>query len=300
MNISELEFSDLYLCADAPIARYRPIGGGASLALLDVPGDYLDDLGALRQAVIDTGKPEFSLVFDNVRYRVARVGDVQTAWYVLRRGFDRVPDLAELGLHARLVTMLNALGRGSGLIVIAGGTGDGKTTTASSLLREYVARYGDLAVSIEDPPELPLSGFHGAGQIFQLQVEDDDWETPLKAALRYRARYILIGEIRTPGAAFQALRAAVSGHLVITTIHASSIEQSIEAMSLLAAQRAGTAANTLIGNGLSAVLHQTLSTKLLVRSLFIGQSLGDPARAIIREGRFGQLTTIIQQQAARL
>ena len=300
-KLKDMVFCDLYLSIDREDARYRKDRTSIINTLNFVPPEYKADLQRLRENLALSLQQDFSIDFDGVRYRVARLVEVQGTWFVLSRGVTTIPKLESLGLDAGVVQQLQSIGRSSGLILIAGATGAGKTTTSSALLRDYLERYGDLAVTIEDPPELPLSGDYaeGKGHCFQISVEEDEWELALKAALRYRPRYMFVGELRMPGAAFQVLRAAVSGHLVIATMHAGSIEQAIEGLVTMAAERAGGIANILVADGLAAVIHQKLVLQLKATALFAGQSLGDPVRNLIREKKFGALTTYVEQQAAQ-
>lgn len=301
-KLKDMVFVDLYICIDTPEARYRKDRTSIVNTLSVVPDEYMDDLNQMRRSLALSVLQDFSLTYDDVRYRIARLVDVNGTWFVLSRGVTSIPKLESLGLDPAVVQHLQQQGRGSGLILVAGATGAGKTTTSSALLQDYLLRHGDVAVTIEDPPELPLSGDYGDGRkghCFQINVEEDDWESALKAALRYRPRYIFVGEIRVPGAAFQVLRAAVSGHLVIATMHAGSVEQAVEGLVTMAAERAGGIASTLVADGLAAVIHQKLILQLQATSLFAGTSLGDPVRNLIREKKFGALTTFVEQQAAK-
>lgn len=300
-KLKDLVFCDLYLCIDRQEAHYRKDRTSIVNTLKQVPVEYWDDLDRLRQALASSLTQDFSIQFDGVTYRIARLVDIQATWFVLSRGVESIPKLETLGLNPLVVQQLQTIGRATGLVLIAGATGAGKTTTASALVQDYLNRYGDVAVTIEDPPELPLAGDYaeGKGHCFQMSIEEDDWEVALKAALRYRPRYLLVGEIRVPGAAFQVLRAAVSGHLVIATMHAGSIEQAVEGLVTMAGERAGNIANILVADGLSCVIHQKLILQLQSTALFTGIGLGDPVRNLIREKKFGALTTFIEQQAAK-
>jgi twitching motility protein PilT len=299
-RLRELTLCDLYLCMDAPDARYRKDRTSIVNTLHTVPPEYSEDVEMLRQKLALSVEQDFSMDHDGVRYRTARMIDVNGTWFVLSRGAVTIPKLNELGLDPNIVNELHNLGRTTGLILVSGATGAGKTTTSSSLIQDYLNSYGDVAITIEDPPELPLSGNYGQhGRCFQIHVEDDEWEDALKMALRYRPRYMFVGELRVPGAAFHALRAAVSGHLVVATMHAGSIEHALEGLVTMAGELAGNLASTLVADSIVAVLHQKLVLKIQAQALFPSAGFGDPARALIRERKFGALTTIIQQQEAR-
>ena len=116
----------------------------------------------------------------------------------------------------------------AGLILLAGTTGSGKTTTLSALLREFLIRDGGYAFTLEDPIEMPLDGtYHTVngerGICKQMTPPGGSWENGLKSMLRSKPRYVYLGEIRDPEIASEALRAAISGHLVMSTIHASTV-----------------------------------------------------------------------------
>ena len=148
--------------------------------------------------------------------------------YCMRKMPKKVPDLTSLGYPPALINYLATLGNASGLLLLGGATGSGKTTTISSLLREFLIRNGGFAYTIEDPFEMPLDGEYNSlngslGVCKQTQPVNDDWGASLRSALRSRPRYILVGEIRTPEAASECLRAATSGHLVLSTIHANNV-----------------------------------------------------------------------------
>ncbi|MYL47977.1 competence protein [Halobacillus litoralis] len=105
----------------------------------------------------------------------------------------------------------------SGMILFTGPTGSGKTTTLYALLQSINSTSSFQAITLEDPIEKNLNN------IIQVQVNERagvTYDTGLKAALRHDPDLLMVGEIRDKSTAQFAFRAALSGHLVISTIHA--------------------------------------------------------------------------------
>lgn len=146
---------------------------------------------------------------------------------------DSLPSLEEIGLLpadvARLHTMLASP---SGLILLCGPTGSGKTTTLYACLKEL--HDGTRKINtLEDPIEYSLPGLR------QSQVNGRiglDFVELLTAILRQAPDVIVIGEIRDPATAAVAIRAANSGHLVFATIHAPRAAAAVHSMLALDAQ----------------------------------------------------------------
>jgi type IV pilus assembly protein PilB len=139
------------------------------------------------------------------------------------RLFDPMIDiftLKELGFSDNHVqTMEKALSYRSGLIMIVGPTGSGKTTTLYSIL-SYLKGSGRLIITVEDPIERHIEG------IRQIEVGGTsflEYVTVLRAILRQDPDVIMIGEIRDKEGAELAIQSALTGHLVISTLHATSV-----------------------------------------------------------------------------
>ena len=112
----------------------------------------------------------------------------------------------------------------NGLVLFSGATGSGKTTTLYSLLKSVD---GSIIYTIEDPIEVVNDKF------VQLQINERigfDYEAGIKQIMRHDPDIIMVGEIRDDKAAKMALRAANTGHLVLSTIHASSVASTIDRM----------------------------------------------------------------------
>lgn len=139
----------------------------------------------------------------------------------LRRG-ERNLSLPELGLKAEQLSRVDsALATAGGLVVIVGPTGAGKTTSAYAVV-ERMREPTLSVVSAEDPVERNLHG------VAQIAVDDECGRTfarVLRGILRLDPDIILIGEIRDEHSAEIACRAALTGHRVVTTLHASDTSE---------------------------------------------------------------------------
>lgn len=127
--------------------------------------------------------------------------------------------LAGLGITSEALQVLQSLcTRTSGLVICSGPTGSGKTTTLYAALTEILAR-GLKVVTIEDPVEYRLKG---ALQIPVNERKGLTFARGLRSILRHDPDVIFVGEIRDRETAEIAVRAALTGHLVFTTLHANS------------------------------------------------------------------------------
>ncbi len=308
-KLSELDFVDLYVCLEGEAEPHyckQVSKGKTSNDSIDIPPEFQEDVANLSSFLRAkfTGD-EMGLTFEGVRMRAAKIRTSGgLLWAALRKINSIPPTLEKLGVPPGLVPHLRAIGKRNGLVLLCGATGMGKTTTANALLRDYLGTHGGVAFTIEDPVEYDLEGRHGkSGYCYQVEVrEDEQWAEMLKRALRWHPRYIFVGEIRTPDAANQLLRAATSGHLVITTVHAGSVEEALEGLLQLSRQSIGEQAQLLLAAGLTAIFHQTLLPQGLSMQFYITEPANpaSPFRACIREKRIGQVRTFMDQQTAML
>lgn len=130
-----------------------------------------------------------------------------------------VKSLADTGMRPEQLAMVKeALNRPYGLILITGPTGSGKTTTLYSMLKE-LDREGRNVVSLEDPIEYNVEGMN------QSQVRPEigyTFATGLRSILRQDPDIIMVGEIRDKETAQLAIQAALTGHLVFSTLHTNN------------------------------------------------------------------------------
>ena len=137
---------------------------------------------------------------------------------------NEIPELRDLG-HGPTVERFCSLHEG--LVLITGMSGCGKTTTLASMTQKISREQRVNVVSIEDPIEYVFS--HGSGLVKQRQVGADTHNFPdaLRNALRGDADVIVIGEMRDLETMRAAIRAAETGHLVISTLHTTEATTTI-------------------------------------------------------------------------
>lgn len=135
-----------------------------------------------------------------------------------------------------------------GLVLITGPNGQGKTTTASALIRSRLQAYGGMANTVEDPIELPLQGVWGNGVCYQRPVARGDkaelagagYHRALMDALRQfpaisgGCTQLFVGEIQDGLTAAETLKAAANGHLVVATVHGKSSISAVRRLLTLA------------------------------------------------------------------
>jgi twitching motility protein PilT len=307
-TLNDLPFIDLYVRLDQPDqALYRSKEKGQGTMNQFVPKDFQLVVDRFMAAVNPhlQNTNDGAIDFEGVRCRLSKqkMAD-DSIWVCARRINTILPDIDKLNILPGISEHMKTLGKRDGLILVSGSTGQGKTTTAVALLAYYLRNYGGTAVTIEDPCEYMLRGRHGeSGHCFQVEVHaEEEWAVNLKRALRWAPRYIYVGEIRTPKAAEQVLRAASTGHLVITTVHAGSPEESIMGLCFLAEQAMGPGVEGIIAGSITGIIHQTMREgHPWIKYLFSEENApGDPIRSLIREKKIGMLSTYIDRNQSRL
>ena len=307
-TVNDTEFSDIYVIPDGTAYIW---GHKTNSGLIPVePDDYYEFL----QALIDTydgSNSSYLVKFKGLNYRVERTVTMEGQQFCARKMPHKLPELGKLGIEDHLVRYLKTISNAPGMLLLAGTTGSGKTTTIAALLREYLTTEGGYAFTLEDPIEMPLDGTYQTsngelGICKQMNPPGGSWEAGLRSMLRSKPRYVYLGEIREPIIASEALRAAISGHLVLSTIHASTVSDAVQSIVKYAAASgiSEEMAYDLAGNGILGVLHQELvgvPRRPKIEYVFANPDAtkGDQVRGIIKSGKLN-LSTTIEQQRIRL
>lgn len=304
-SLKSLQFSDLYLGTKTAMLAGVP----GTLDPVPAPATHQAELDLIRKLCLSQyeagGRRDFAIQHDGVRYRVALLESIVEVIFVLRRFPQTVPLLSTLGLHPSITEKLMAREL-TGLILVSGTFGQGKTTTASSIVVSRIAQYGGVAITIEDPAELPMEGKHGEGVCYQTEVGNGGFPEACKRSMRWAPTLVFLGEIRDNETADEAIGAAINGRTLVCTIHADSPSMAIERIFTLASgtSRASEDVAHLLATGLTAAIHQKLikqgdKKQMVVESLWVEGEDAHGIRAMIVDRKFKQLGSAIQTQKNR-
>jgi len=201
------------------------------------------------------GRFGFNIHNEEVDLRVSTLPTVNGEKVVMRilKKTGGVPSLTDLGLRGpQLKDLEEAISKPYGIILITGPTGSGKTTTLYSILSKLNKPMVNI-MTLEDPVEYQISGIN------QVQINTAaglTFATGLRSFLRQDPNIILVGEIRDRETTQLAIQAALTGHLVFSTLHTNDAATSIPRLIDLGAE------NFLIASVLSAVVAQRICRRI--------------------------------------
>lgn len=163
-------------------------------------------------------------VSDQVRFRVNIFRNRGNISIVMRKAQTEVPTIQGLNLPNVLREIAKEK---TGLVLVTGATGSGKTTTLAAILDEINRTQAVHVVTLEDPIEYVHPHKKSTFNQRELGADFDDFPNGLRAALRQAPKVILVGEMRDQATVDIAMTAAETGHLVLSTIHTINAGQSI-------------------------------------------------------------------------
>jgi twitching motility protein PilT len=179
-----------------------------------------------RRLLEETGGADFAHVIgdDECRFRVNLFKQRGKLSLVARRVNTTVPTFEKLGLPPSIEKLCHF---DQGMIILAGITGSGKSTTIASMLDYINERERVHILTIEDPIEFMFRDKKAVVNQREVGLDVLDWPTALKHAVRQDPDIILVGEMRDSDTFEAGINAAETGHLVFGTIHASSAASTI-------------------------------------------------------------------------
>jgi type IV pilus assembly protein PilB len=241
-SLDEYRIKARFEMKDALITRVKIISG------LDIAEKRVPQDGNTKIEVTGLGKIDF------------RVSSLPTQWgeKIVLRILDKAnlqTDLTKLGFDRKqLDSFREAISAPFGMVIVTGPTGSGKTTTLYSALND-LNRISDNVVTAEDPVEYTLPG------ISQVNIKTDiglTFAAALKAFLRQDPDVIMVGEIRDTETAEIAMKAALTGHIVLSTLHTNNAPETLERLRNLKIE------TFTIVSAVNCVVAQRLMRKLCV------------------------------------
>ncbi len=166
------------------------------------------------------------------------------------KGFSTLEDLGFS--ETNFTKIKKAINKPNGIILVTGATGTGKSTTVYAILQQLNTTERNI-ITVEDPVEMKIGGINQVQTMSEIGLT---FATALRSILRQDPDIIMIGEIRDNETARIAVRASITGHLVLSTIHTNNSLTTIERLVDMDVER------YLLGSALEAIVSQRLCKKL--------------------------------------
>ncbi|CAH6636481.1 type II secretion system protein GspE [Pseudocitrobacter vendiensis] len=215
----------------------------------------LGNLDIAERRIPQDGQFTVEIAGQSVSFRIATLPCRYGEKVVLRllHNVEQALDITQLGMNDdQLALFGDALNQPQGLILVTGPTGSGKTVTLYSALQRR--NHSDVNIcSVEDPIEIPIEGLN------QTQINPRaglTFQSVLRALLRQDPDIVMVGEIRDGETAEIAIKAAQTGHLVLSTLHTNSTVETLVRLEQMGVAR------WMISSALQLVVAQRLVRKL--------------------------------------
>ena len=177
---------------------------------------------------------------------------------VMRRIVTKIPNFTDLNLPAQIEKMADYH---RGIVIISGTTGSGKSTTLAAVIGAINRTRAERIITVEDPVEYQHDNAKSLVSQVEVGTDSESYDYALRAMMRQDPDVILIGEIRDSFSLTTSLRAADTGHLVFTTVHATNAPMTIERMVSLFDPAQKELQQTQLGLNLNAVVCQRLAKR---------------------------------------
>jgi len=176
----------------------------------------------------------------------------------MRRIVTKIPDFLELNLPPQVETLADHF---RGIVAVSGTTGCGKSTTLAAIIGKINRTRAERILCVEDPIEYQHENIKSLVSQIEVGTDSESYDYALREMMRQDPDTILIGEIRDTFSLSTALRAADTGHLVFTTVHATNASMTVERMVSLFDPNQRELQQTQLGMNLIAVCSQRLAKR---------------------------------------
>jgi twitching motility protein PilT len=248
-----------------------------------------------QQELQEMGSTDFGFSYkDEARFRVAAFRQNGFICVVLRLIPWEIRTFEELGLNVHIQELLY---RPRGMILVTGPTGSGKTTTLATMIDHINGNRRVHVVTIEDPVEYRHS--HKKAIISQREVGSDvpSFAEALHRTLRQTPDVILVGEMRDLESTRLAVSAAETGHLLLSTVHTNSAQETVERIIEQFPAQEQQQIRTQLASSLLAVLSQSLVPRADGNGLVAAFEIlisNNAVRNLIRENKTFRIDSTIQ------
>ena len=209
----------------------------------------LDHKGAVDVAYILPGAARFRTNIFHSRQKFA---------VVMRRIVAKIPAFDDLNLPPSVEAVAD---HHRGIVIVSGTTGSGKSTTLAAIIGKINRTRSERIITVEDPIEYQHENAKSLVSQVEVGTDSESYEYALRSMMRQDPDTILIGEMRDTFSLSTALRAADTGHLVFTTVHATNAAMTIERMVSLFDANQKELQQTQLGLNLVAVICQRLAKR---------------------------------------
>jgi twitching motility protein PilT len=198
---------------------------------------------------------DLSFLCDRLRYRANFSKQQGAQSFSFRVVPQRVPKLDDLQLPSTVAELVK---EPRGLLLVTGAAGQGKSTTACALLQRLNETLALRIITIEDPIEYLFIEDRCQFEQREVGVDTATFADAIRNAVRQDPEVIFIGEIRDRETVQTAMQAAETGHLVLATLHADSVSQTLDRIRELHPASEQANASTLLARSLNAIICQRL------------------------------------------
>ncbi len=290
--------SDLHVESGTPlVARVR--GDLQTVGGL-IPGDSLaqaarDLLGGAGWAQFtQRGSADISLAIGGVRCRVNFFRTVRGIAAAIRLLTPSIKDLQDCNLHPDFRKLVDA---NTGLVVISGPTGSGKSTTLAALIEEINASRSRNIITLESPLEYIYANRRSFIRQREIPTHSPSFEQGIIDALRENPDVLVVSEMRTPEVMRLTLNAAETGHLVLATMHSATCAEALSRLCMsfpsdIQASVRAQLADCLVGLSCQRLDFLSAHRLLVPHCEILLPSSG--AKGTIRAGNFSQIANVLQ------